>query len=159
GRWPSSSPRRSGWCSGRRSRRPPAAPPAILLSQNERHNGTTGHMRSLFVCLFSLTLAVPAAAQNTKLTTVLADLVRAQASAGGTAALSAAAMPPSAQDAIRGRRLRIDANNDVQVYILLSAVTDATVAQLTAAGVTIEIRDEARRRVQARLPVSRLQAV
>ena len=47
----------------------------------------------------------------------------------------------------------------MQVYILLSAVTDATVAQLTAAGVTIEIRDAARRRVQARLPVSRLDAV
>ena len=44
-------------------------------------------------------------------------------------------------------------NNAVQVYILMSAVTDDTVRQLTDAGVTIEIRDAARRRVQARVPV------
>jgi subtilase family protein/HYDIN/CFA65/VesB family protein len=116
-------------------------------------------MRSLFVCLFALALAVPAAAQNPKLTTVLADLVRAQAAAGAVTTLAADAMPRSAQDAIRGQRLRIDANNEVQVYILMSSVTDDTVGQLTAAGVTIEIRDAARRRVQARLPVARLQAV
>src|SRR5262249_29261477 len=48
---------------------------------------------------------------------------------------------------------------NVQVYILLSSVTDETVRQLTDAGVTIEIRDEARRRVQARLPTMRLDAV
>src|SRR5215467_5366195 len=105
-------------------------------------------MRSLFVCLFALTLAVPAAAQSPKLTTVLADLVRAQGAAGTTAALSADAMPRSAQDALRARLLRINSSNEVQVYILMSAVTDATVQQIAAAGATIEIRDEARRRVQ-----------
>src|SRR5262249_4045611 len=116
-------------------------------------------MRSLFVCLFALTLAAPAAAQNPKLTTVLADLVRAQSAAGAQTALTAPAMPRRAQDRIAGRRLPFDANNQVQVYILVSAVTDDTVQQLTAAGATIEIRDEARRRVQAHLPVSRLDAV
>ena len=45
---------------------------------------------------------------------------------------------------MQSRRLRIDANNEVQVYILMSAVTDETVGQLTDAGVTIEIRDAAR---------------
>jgi hypothetical protein len=92
-----------------------------------------------------------------KLTTVLADLVTAPG--GSTAVTTESARPRSVRDAMRNRRLRIDANNEVQVYILLSAVTDATVGQLTDAGVTIEIRDAARRRVQAHLPVSRLLAV
>jgi len=68
-------------------------------------------------------------------------------------------MPQSVQDAMRSRRLRIDANNEVQVYILLSAVTDDTVKQLTDAGVTIEIRDPDRRRVQAHLPIAKLNSV
>ena len=118
-------------------------------------------MRSLFVCVFlTLSLAGDAGAQSSKLTTVLADLVRASTTAAGAqTTLSVDAMPASVQDAIRSRRLRIDADNNVQVYILMSSVTDETVKQLTDAGVTIEIRDEGRRRVQARLPVSRLDAV
>src|SRR5262245_6240259 len=100
-------------------------------------------MRSLFVCLLTLSAAVPAAAQSSKLTTVLADLVRANA--GGATTLAADAMPRSVRDAVQGGRLRIDANGNIQVYILLSSVTDDTVRQLTDAGVTIEIRDEARR--------------
>jgi hypothetical protein len=114
-------------------------------------------VRPLVVCLCICLLVVPVGAQSSKLTTVLADLARA--SAGRNAALSADDMPRSVQDAIRGRRLRIDANNEVQVYILLTSVSDETVAQLTAAGATIEIRDDARRRVQAHLPVGRLDAV
>jgi Subtilase family len=106
---------------------------------------------------------------DSKLTTVLADLARSVAQEdtrhattrrlGPTAALSADSMPRSVQDAMRGGLLRINANNEVQVYILLSEVTDATVAELTSAGVTIEIRDPGRRRVQARVAVSRLMAV
>jgi hypothetical protein len=116
-------------------------------------------MRSLFVCLFALSVAASAGAQSSKLTSVLADLVRANARAGGTTTLSVDAMPRSVQDAMQSRRLRSEANNEVQVYILLSSVTDDTVQQLVAAGVTIELRDEARRRVQAHLPVARLDAV
>src|SRR5262249_12550289 len=98
-----------------------------------------------------------AAAATAKLTTVLADLVAAQGTS--TTQLTESARPNSVQNAMRSRRLRIDANNEVQVYILMSAVTDDSVNQLTAAGVTIEIRDAARRRVQAHVPVSRLTAV
>jgi hypothetical protein len=116
-------------------------------------------MRSLFVCLFALSVAVDASAQSSKLTGVLADLVRASGPSGSQTSLSLDSMPQSVQDAVRGRRLRIDANNEVQVYILMSAVTDETVKQLTDAGVTIEIRDAERRRVQAHLPVSRLNTV
>jgi hypothetical protein len=97
------------------------------------------------------------ATANSKLTTVLADLVAA--SGRSTAQLAESARPTSVSNAMRSRRLRIDANNEVQVYILMSAVTDATVGQLTAAGATIEIRDAARRRVQAHVPVSSLTAV
>jgi subtilase family protein/ASPM-SPD-2-Hydin domain-containing protein len=96
-------------------------------------------------------------AANSKLTTVLADLVRSSGSS--TTLTTESQRPSSVQNAMRTRRLRIDANNEVQVYILMSAVTDDSVRQLTDAGVTIEIRDAARRRVQAHLPVSRLTAV
>jgi hypothetical protein len=116
-------------------------------------------MRSLFVCLFALSLAAPAGAQSPKLTSVLADLVRAQTRAGTATTLSVDAMPRSVQDAVQSRRLRIDAHNEVQVYILMSSVTDETVQEIVAAGVTIEIRDASRRRVQAHLPITRLDAV
>ena len=110
--------------------------------------------------------ATPAGA---KLTTVLADLAGTVGQESGTlttqragAANVAAAdiqRTASVRDALQSRRLRIDANNGVQVYILLNAVTDEALQQLTDVGVTIEIADVARRRVQARLPVTRLTAV
>jgi hypothetical protein len=117
-------------------------------------------MRSLFICLFALSLASDAGAQSAKLTGVLADLVRASPTTSGSqTALSVDSLPPSVQDAMRARRLRLDANNEVQVYILMSSVTDDSVKQLTDAGVTIEIRDAERRRVQAHLPIAKLNAV
>src|SRR6185295_7414700 len=130
-------------------------------------------MRLLLASLFAL-LAATAAAQRSevpgpasKVTTVLADLLqsvpqetgRLTPERSGATLPALDALPRSVQDAARSRRLRFGTNNDVQVYILLTAVTDATVRQLTDAGATIEIRDEARRRVQARVPVTRLQSV
>jgi Subtilase family/Abnormal spindle-like microcephaly-assoc'd, ASPM-SPD-2-Hydin len=108
-------------------------------------------------------------AQNVspKLTTVLADLARVVPQRGGgvqpaaaaqATPLAAATLPRSVRDAMRGRRLRIDAADAVQVYILM-AVTDANVRALTDAGVTIEIRDARDRRVQARIPLTGLEAV
>src|SRR4029078_13164640 len=116
-------------------------------------------MRSLFICLFALSVASAAGAQSAKLTGVLADLVRSSATVGSQTELSLDSMPPSVQDAIRARRLRLDANNEVQVYILMQSVNDDTVTQLTHAGVTIEIRDAERRRVQAHLPIAKLNTV
>src|SRR5450759_3028899 len=134
-------------------------------------------MRFLIVSVFTIVLAATVAAQRadvggaatpSKLTSVLADLAQSVAQESGpapapgaaaTTALLADKLPRSVQDAIESRRLRLDANNGVQVYILMSAVTDDTVRQLTDAGVTIEITDAARRRVQARVPIGRLQAV
>src|SRR6185295_5753073 len=125
---------------------------------------TSMMIRPLTASLF-MALAVTTTAQratvtdspaNAKLTTVLADLVQ---QSGSLTTLSADTLPVSVRDAIQSRRLRFDANNQVQVYILLSTVDDTTIQQLTDLGVTIEIRDAARRRVQAHLPVARLQSV
>src|SRR6185295_9940138 len=68
-------------------------------------------------------------------------------------------LPAAVQDAVRGGRMRLSDTNEVQVYILMPAVTDDRLAQLTAAGVTIEISDADRRRVQARIPASRLRMI
>ena len=137
--------------------------------------GAFAPMRFLIVSSFAV-IAVTTTAQRpdvagsaaaSKLTTVLADLIQAVPQDNGqlapqraqTGMLSLDALPRSVQDAVQARQLRFGTNNDVQVYILLSAVTDETVRQLTDAGATIEIRDAARRRVQARVPVARLQLV
>jgi len=99
-----------------------------------------------------------------KLATVLADLAQAVPQDRGrfvTARLSTSidGLPKSVVDATRGRTLRMDDANQVQVYILVSSVTDDVVAQLMAAGAVIEVRDPGQRRVQARVPASRLLAV
>jgi hypothetical protein len=105
-----------------------------------------------------------------KLTTVLADLARAVPQQEGAAAAGRSlqtALPPleidglprSVRDAVHGRRLRINAQNEVQVYILLQSISEDVLQQLSAAGVTVEIADAARNRVQARVPAARLQAI
>ncbi len=135
--------------------------------------------RSAAAALLASTLALTAhrldvAAQTSagKLSTVLADLVQALPQAAPppppgvvagrafeAAASSYDAFPPSVQDAIKGRWLRIDQNNAAQLYVLVNEVTDGVISQLTAAGATVEIRDAAQRRIQARIPLDRIQAV
>ncbi|HEV2351830.1 MAG TPA: S8 family serine peptidase [Terriglobia bacterium] len=103
-----------------------------------------------------------------KLTTVLADLSRSIPQELGPVSLTSdqraaefnpRAMPKSALDAVRGHLLRLNSNAEVQVYILMSAVTDENLRVLKANGVTIEISAPAQHRVQARVPVTRLQIV
>jgi Subtilase family/Abnormal spindle-like microcephaly-assoc'd, ASPM-SPD-2-Hydin len=89
---------------------------------------------------------------DSKLTTLLADLSRARSLRSGTPS-------QAVQDAIQGGWLRITANDEAQVYILVSLLNEDVASQLTAAGAIIEIQDVAGRRVQARVPVDRLQAV
>lgn len=104
---------------------------------------------------------------SSRLSTVLADLVASAsvrtevvpAPPGQARALAFDTLPASAQDAVRGRRLRVDAAGGVQVTVLLSAVTDDTIRELTTAGAVVEIADAAQRRVQARVPAPRLSAV
>ncbi len=102
-----------------------------------------------------------------RLSTVLADLAASVTQDGSLAAGESVAaapglprtLPKSVQDAMRGRHLRVDQASGVQVYILLSDWSDDILSGLQAAGITIEIADRASRRVQARVPASRLQAV
>jgi hypothetical protein len=104
-------------------------------------------------------------AAGPKLTTVLGDLVRAVPQRPGgvfgswSPPPALASLPRSVQDAAASRRLRLDANNTIQVYVLLSEVTDEYLQRLRSAGVTIELTDVAGRRVQARVPVRRLQQI
>src|SRR6266849_3365485 len=111
---------------------------------------------------------IRAQADVPKLTTVLEELARsvlqddAQSLPQRAAAaqpLSIEALAKSVQDAMTGRTLRINVDNEVQVYVLLRQVTDENVRLLAGSGVTIEMTDAAHRRVQARVPVRRLRAV
>lgn len=106
--------------------------------------------------------------EPSKLTTVLEDLSRSipqdlgpepQSSQRRGAEFNPNAMPKSVRDAIQVRTLRVNSNAEAQVYVLMNTVTDENLSQLKANGVTIEISDVAGRRVQARIPVTRLQAV
>jgi hypothetical protein len=102
-----------------------------------------------------------------KLATVLADL--AQSTAQETTAdrptisqrqeLAFERLPVSVRDAHDARRLRLDAQNAIQVYILMTDVGDARLRELATLGVRIERVSVAERRVQARVPVSRLRLV
>src|SRR4029079_2199361 len=101
-----------------------------------------------------------------RLATVLQDLsltIPQEASlapeAAATRPLGAARLPKSVQDAMQARRLRVDDQTGVQVYLLLSEVTDDALNGLRAAGVTVEIPDPEHHRVQARVPPGRLAGV
>ncbi len=111
---------------------------------------------------------VSAQADLSKLTTVLAELARSVPQEdpqsvpqrlSSVKPLSVETLPKSVRDAMHGRKLRINVDNEVQVYVLLHDVSDESVRQLTASGATIEMTDRTGRRVQARVPVARLQAV
>src|SRR5712692_6410263 len=125
-----------------------------LSRRGLRRSFVTRSLITAVLALLGLTLAAqPTDTVASKLTTVLADLSRAvpqdaqvpsqlQVEAQGritlpgvrpVTALDVDRLPKSVQDAIRGRRLRSDANNQVQVYILMRAVTDETMSELTAA--------------------------
>jgi len=112
--------------------------------------------------------AQTARVDSTKLTTVLQTLASAvpqddaravAQKRTSTARITRDALPKAVKDAMATRRLRMNDANEVQVYILMSAVNDERLAQLRAGGATIEIPDAARRRVQARVPATRLQSI
>ncbi len=126
-------------------------------------------------CLVLFTLPVVRASEvsstqpaPSKLTTVLAEVARSVPQESGPVSLTIArpamrlsreALPKSVRDAMQVRMLRVNSNAEAQVYILMNAVTEENLNQLKANGVTIEMTDAAGHRVQARIPVTRLQAV
>ena len=107
--------------------------------------------------------------KHPKLTTLLAQLARAVPQQRGAipkgqrvappAGFSLEALPKSIRDAVRVRRMRINKGAGVQVYIVMAEITEENLEQLQSAGVTVELRDEQQRIVQARVPVTRLEEV
>lgn len=106
--------------------------------------------------------------RHPKLSTPLADLARAvpqqrgPAPEGAPAAqspLSRGNWPKSVRDAVRTQRMRINKDDEVQVYIEVREMTDANLEELRMAGATIELKDEAQRIVQAEVPLARLEQV
>ncbi len=110
---------------------------------------------------------VHAQSATSRLSTVLADLAAASGSRTLAAPVAPGAsrvptfdtLPISVRDAMRGRHLRMNADGGVQVTVLVTEVTDATVAQLSAAGATVEIADVVNRRVQARVAPGALSTI
>jgi Subtilase family len=108
-------------------------------------------------------------AKNPKLSTPLADLARATAQQRGPipkgqriappAGFSIASMPKPVRDAVQTRMMRINNDAEVQVYILVTEVTDQNLHAIQDAGARIELQDKRQRIVQARVPVSRLEEV
>src|SRR2546426_5263424 len=68
-------------------------------------------------------------------------------------------LPKSVRDAVQAKRMHINTDGEVQVYILVSEVTDQNLEQIRSAGATVELHDKGQRIVQARVPVSRLEEV
>ena len=127
---------------------------------------TAGASVALALFLGLQQIDVSGQAARAKLSGVLADLARSvpqePPAAAGRAipeALAPGSLPKSVQDAMHGQRLRINDLSEVQVYILGDELSGQNRQALAASGVTIEIADAPRRRVQARIPASRLQAV
>ena len=103
---------------------------------------------------------------SVKLSTILADLAGAVPQdrdgdpvAPMPAPLSVPGLPAAVRDAVNTRQLRLDTQQRVQVYILVREVTDDVRRRLEAAGAAIEIASVEDRRVQARVPASRLTRV
>lgn len=103
---------------------------------------------------------------SVKLSTILADLAGAVPQdrdgdpvAPMPALLSVPGLPAAVRDAVNTRQLRLDTQQRVQVYILVREVTDDVRRRLEAAGAAIEIASVEDRRVQARVPASRLARV
>ena len=123
---------------------------------------------ALAAATVSVSAQKAATVDSSKLTTVLQTLASAvpqdDARAVAQNRMPAAritreALPKAVRDAMATRRLHMNDANEVQVYILMSAVNEERIAQLRAGGATIEIPDPARRRVQARVPATRLKSI
>jgi hypothetical protein len=127
-----------------------------------------------FVAAAALAAVTPLAAQipaaddpSLKLTSVLAALARGRGAGrwtprGGRVVpgprLSVSALPGRFRTRCRVAHAP-ERRQRGQVYVLMPQVSDERLAQLRAAGVTIELVDTDRRRVQARIPASRLRMI
>ena len=107
--------------------------------------------------------------KHPKLSTPLADLARSLPQQQGPIpkgqriapppGFSLTTLPKSVRDAVRTGMMRINKDAEVQVYVLVTAVTDENLRELQNAGVRIELQDKRQRIVQGRIPVTRLEEV
>jgi len=129
---------------------PPAPPPQFLAAPD----GATPE---------------PEPRKHPKLSTPLAELARALPQQRGLipegqriappTGFSLRTLPKSGRDAVRTRMMRINKDAEVQVYILVTEVTEQNLRELQNAGAKIELQDKRQRIVQARIPVTRLEEV
>ncbi len=109
----------------------------------------------------------PGVEERLKLSHPLAEVARAVPQRRGPiaegeslappASFSSEGLPRAARDAVRTRHMRINPQGEVQVYIFVSETGRETLEELRNTGATIELEDEPRLIVQARLPVTRLE--
>ena len=107
--------------------------------------------------------------KHPKLTTPLAELARALPQQrglipkgqriAGPPGFSLTTLPKSVRDAVRAGMMRINKDAEVQVYVLVTSVTDENLRELQSAGARVELQDKRQRIVQARIPVTRLEEV
>lgn len=102
--------------------------------------------------------------RHPKLTTVLAAVASAVPQDFGAGAAApmvwqSLPLPKPVLDAAAARQLRVNANGEAQVYLLVDQVNEANLGAVTLAGASVELQDSNRRVIQARVPVSRLVAV
>jgi len=101
-----------------------------------------------------------------KLATVLVDLARAVPQDDDRAPVTPAGrplavdgLPASVQDAGEGQWLDLASDNTIQVYLLLSEITEARIRAVAEAGAVVELVEAASRRLQVRVPASRLRRI
>jgi hypothetical protein len=102
--------------------------------------------------------------EHPKLAAPLADLVRASREAElGNIPLTPwpgiplYGVPKSVADALRTRRMRINRDGAIQVYILLDEVNEENLRRLEDAGAVLELQDQQRAMVQAHVSVGDLE--
>ncbi|HEY6292607.1 MAG TPA: S8 family serine peptidase [Terriglobia bacterium] len=130
-----------------------AAGPEVRELRGQQASGTPYKHPKLQTILASLAAAVPQE-HGAWLPGRHAEMLRG---------LAMASMPKAVRDASRSGLMRIDAHGEVQVYVLVTAAggaaLDSALDSLRSAGATIELVDARNRIVQARAPVTRLEAV
>jgi len=119
--------------------------------------------RGLFPGLIAATIDT-GTAEHSKLAAPLADLVRAsrEAGLGGFPVTSWPGIPfsgvsKSVADALRTRRMRMNQDGAVQIYILLDEVSEENLRQLQDAGAVLELMDAERTMVQAHVTAGGLE--
>jgi len=143
-------------------------PLLVLLGGIAGHAGGRAHVANfpylgLFPGLVAATIETEPP-EHAKLAAPLADLVRASREPlmGGIPGepwpgIPFYQVPKSVADALRTRRMRVNRDGAVQVYILLDEVNEENLRRLQEAGAVLELKDPQRAIVQAHVSVGDLE--